>query len=39
METDFFYQIQEKPTPNRCTLLRFVATDTYPYENQSLLRN
>ena len=39
MEKNLYYQIQDTRTPNRSTLLRFVATNTYPYKNKSLLWN
>ena len=29
MEKDLYYQIPDKPIPNRSTLLRFIATDKY----------
>ena len=37
MEQNVYYQTQDKPTPNRLTLLRFAATDLDLYKNESLL--
>ena len=37
MEQKFYYKVQDNPTPNRSTLLRFAATDLDLYQNESLL--
>ena len=37
MEKDLYYQIPDKPIPNRSTLLRFIATDKYLFKNESLI--
>ena len=37
MEQNFYYKVQDNPTPNRSTLLRFAATDLDLYRNESLL--
>ena len=39
MEKNFYYQFQDTPTPNRCTLIRFAATGNIYIKNESLLRN
>ena len=39
MQKYLSYQIQEKRTPNKFTLLRFVDPYTYLYKNKSLSSN
>ena len=37
MEQNFYYKVQDIPTPNRSTLLRFAATDLDLSQNECLL--
>ena len=37
MEHNFYDKVQDNPTPNRSTLLRFAAVDLDLYRNESLL--
>ena len=39
MEKNLYYQIQDKLTPSKSTLLRFAATDIFLYENESISCN